>query len=117
MSSTGTKTKVTPKTTKTKNNTAGKTKEIHSKRNGRRTMLDRVRDQEEIPLPSKTVFYMACRAGISNPANARLSAMASKIFTEDVRRKTRAATYVAHICGRQGITVEDVLLAANLLEK
>lgn len=117
MTSTATKTKVTTKTIKTKKTADNKTKGIRSKQNVRRTMLDRVQNQEEIPLPSKTLFYMACRSGISNPSNARLSATASKIFTDDVRRKTRASSFVAHTCGRQGITVGDVLLAANLLNK
>lgn len=110
----------TSTTTKTKNSTkkvvkAKPTTEPKSSR--RRTILDRVRDQEPIPLPSSTLMFMASRAGISNPTNSRLLSECNRTFTNSTRRITRAALWTASARGREGFTADDVLLAVELLKQ
>ncbi len=84
------------------------------KRSGRITILDRVTDQTDIPLPNKLVLWMAAMAGISNAGNAELAKRASRIFTRTVRQHTAQAEWVASVCGRTGINENDLRMAADL---
>lgn len=112
---------MTKTTTQTKTKTSTKAKastKVHAApKKSRQSIAGRIRTQSDVPIPRKTVKYMAAMAGVSNATYPGIAKHSDEIFTREARRLIFGALWVASCGKRVGINRGDVQMAASLMNK
>jgi len=108
---------MTETTTMTKTKTTAKASTVAhvAPKKGRQSLSVRIRNQSDIPIPNKTVKFMAAMAGVSNATSHNIAQCSNGIFTREARRLIFGALWVASCGKRVGIKRSDVQMAASLM--
>jgi hypothetical protein len=101
--------------TMTKTKTKASTEARVAPKKGRQSIAGRIRNQSDIPIPRKTVKFMAAMSGVSNATSPDVALNSDRIFTCEARRLIFGALWVASCGKRVGIKRSDVQMAASLM--